>query len=44
MWKIVRDEISEIAVIDKQKATSLLLYPRLTKKNGVIILKFISAT
>lgn len=42
--KMIRDEISEMAVMDKQNATSVLLYPKLAKKNGVIILKFISAT
>lgn len=42
--KIIRDEMSEIAVTDKQYATSVFEYPKLLKKNGVIILKFISAT
>lgn len=36
--------ISEMAVMDKQYATSAFEYPKLAKKNGVTILKFISAT
>lgn len=42
--KMIRDEISEMAVTDKQYEMSVLSYPRSAKKNGVTILKFISAT
>lgn len=42
--RMIRARMSVIAVMDKHDAMSPFSYPRLAKKNGVIILKLISAT